>query len=130
MKTLTTLTAVAALIAGLSIASAQNAPTTTPNTSPNAANKGSQPDTPSGARGSQGSTGPSMSGQSKSKMGATAGMKYTGTGKFCIETSPGGASMNCKFASMEACQKEAKPNNFQCVPRAAGRKTSGKAGAK
>jgi hypothetical protein len=39
----------------------------------------------------------------------------TGSGKFCIETSPGGA-WNCKFATMAACEKEAQPNKGACYP--------------
>jgi hypothetical protein len=39
----------------------------------------------------------------------------TGTGKYCIETSPGGA-LNCKYASLAACQKDAKANNRACSP--------------
>jgi hypothetical protein len=39
----------------------------------------------------------------------------TGSGKFCIETSAGG-SLNCKYASMDACQKDAKAQNLNCSP--------------
>ncbi len=87
MKTLTTLTAAAALIAGMSLASAQMSP--------------------SGS--SSGSTGAS---------GATSGtsqQQTTGSGKYCIEASPGGA-LNCKYASLSACEKDAKPLNRQCSP--------------
>lgn len=87
MKTLTTLTAVAALVAGMSIASAQ---TTTPK---------------AGAMGS--SSGSSSMGSQKQAV--------TGTGKFCIEQTPGGA-LNCKFADLAACQKEGKASNVQCKP--------------
>ncbi len=38
-----------------------------------------------------------------------------GTGKYCIETSPGGA-LNCKYASLDACQKDARAANQQCAP--------------
>ncbi len=96
MKTLTTLTAVAALITGMSIASAQMSP--------------------SGS--SSGSTGTSS--------GTMGGSNHaTGTGKFCIETSPGGA-LNCKYASLAACQQAAKANNRQCAPNP----NSGTTGAK
>jgi len=86
MKTLTTLTAVAALIAGLTVASAQ---TTTPK---------------SGAMGP--SSGSSSMGMKK---------QATGKGKFCIETSAGG-SLNCKYASLAACEKAGKAKNLQCQP--------------
>lgn len=86
MKTLTTLTAVAALVAGLSFASAQ---TTTPK---------------SGAMGGSPSSSSSMGQQ-----------QATGSGKFCIETSAGG-SLNCKYASLSACEKDAKAQNLNCSP--------------
>jgi len=38
--------------------------------------------------------------------------KVTGKSKFCVQSSSG--AMNCKFASMEACQKAAKGG--QCMP--------------
>jgi hypothetical protein len=97
MKTLTTLTAVAALIAGLSIASAQ---TTTPK---------------SGAMAPP---------SSSSSMGAQK-QAATGSGKFCIETSAGG-SLNCKYASLSACEKDAKTQNLNCSPNP----KSGTTGAK
>jgi len=85
MKTLTTLTVVAALLAGLSIAGAQTS-------------SGSMQKDPMGA----GST--------------TLGKQATiGKGKYCIETTPGGA-LNCKYASLAACQKDAKAGNANCSP--------------
>ena len=99
MKTVTTLTAVAALVAGLSIASAQ---TTTPKSGANSAAMGSS--------------------SSSSSMGRQAA---TGSGKFCVETSPGG-SLNCKYASLAACQKDAKAQNLNCSPNP----NSGTTGAK
>lgn len=86
MKTITTFVAAAALIAGVSIASAQN--------------------TPSAQK-----TAPST--MSKSSTGMT-NQKVAGKSKFCLETSPGG-SLDCKYASMEACQKAGKAGNNQCV---------------
>ena len=45
----------------------------------------------------------------------SAGAKQaTGTGQFCITTSASNSSLNCKFASMAACEKEAKAQNLQC----------------
>ena len=85
MKTLTTLTAVAALIAGMSVAAAQTSP---------------------------GSSPPSKSNDS---MGAPQQQKVTGTGKYCIEQSPGGA-LNCRYASLTSCQKAAKSGDQQCMP--------------
>jgi hypothetical protein len=105
MKTLTTLVAAAALIGGVTIAGAQNAPTTTPNPSPNSINKGSLSTKPSGSES-----------QSTAHMGSAkmANRRTTGHSKFCVETSPGG-SLNCKFASMKACEKAGQPNNLNCV---------------
>jgi hypothetical protein len=85
MKTLTTLTAVAALIAGVSIASAQMSPSTG---SPNA----------SGSSGMAGSS-----------------QQATGSGKYCLEASSGGA-LSCKYASLAACQKDAKAQGQTCAP--------------
>ena len=39
----------------------------------------------------------------------------TGSGKFCVEVSKGG-SLNCKFASMQACEKEAQAQGLKCSP--------------
>ena len=36
-------------------------------------------------------------------------------GKFCIEATAGGA-LNCKFATLAACEKAAKPNKQTCAP--------------
>jgi hypothetical protein len=57
-----------------------------------------------------------MSPTSKSS-GASSGMSQqaTGTGRYCIETSPGGA-LNCKYASLAACQKDAKAQSQTCAP--------------
>jgi hypothetical protein len=114
MKTLTTLTAVAALIAGMSIASAQNSGGTGPATaSPSNINKsggdvgtGTSPTSKSGSEGSA---------AAKSSAAMKKDKQVTGNGKFCIEMSEGGA-LECKFASLEACVKEGKPNSRQCQP--------------
>jgi hypothetical protein len=50
--------------------------------------------------------------------GSSSGMQTpqaTGNAAFCITTSPGGA-LNCKYASMAACEKDAKPQNLNCSP--------------
>ncbi len=39
----------------------------------------------------------------------------TGSAAFCIATSPGGP-LNCKYASLAACEKDAKPQNLNCSP--------------
>lgn len=49
----------------------------------------------------------------------------TGSGKFCIETSKGG-SLQCKYASITACQKDAQPQGLRCSPNP----KSGTTGAK
>lgn len=38
-----------------------------------------------------------------------------GNSPFCISTSASGA-LNCKYASMAACEKDAKPQNLNCSP--------------
>jgi hypothetical protein len=109
MKTLTTLTAGAALAIGLSTASAQNAPSNPPqNSSPNQINKSNLATKNSGSE-SQ-STAKTGSGMTANKQAKTIG-----SGKFCVETTPGGA-LNCKFTTMAACQKEGQANNRQCFP--------------
>ena len=62
------------------------------------------------------------SSSSSSSMGRQAA---TGSGKFCIETSAGG-SLNCKYANLAACQKDAKAQNLNCAPNP----NSGTTGAK
>ena len=42
--------------------------------------------------------------------------KATGNGKFCVQISKTNPSLNCKFASMEACTKEAQAQGLQCEP--------------
>ncbi len=59
---------------------------------------------------------------SSSSMGQQAA---TGSGKFCVETSAGG-SLNCKYASLSACEKDAKAQNLNCSPNP----KSGTTGAK
>ena len=38
-----------------------------------------------------------------------------GNSPFCIPMSAGGG-LNCKYASMAACEKDAKPQNLNCSP--------------
>ncbi len=38
-----------------------------------------------------------------------------GTSPFCISTS-GSGGLNCKYASMAACEKDAKAQNLNCSP--------------
>ena len=45
-------------------------------------------------------------------MGAKAAVK--GSAAFCVETKPG--SLNCKYASLDACQKDPKLRNRRCMP--------------
>jgi hypothetical protein len=84
---MTTLVAAAALIGSMSIAGAQNY---------------------------QGQNAPAGASNSSQMNQGGMAQKVTGTSKFCLETSPGGA-LNCKFASMDACQKAGKGSS-QCVP--------------
>jgi hypothetical protein len=53
--------------------------------------------------------------QDKSGSMSKSPTQATGNGKFCIETSAGG-SWDCKYASLAACEKDAKPQNRQCNP--------------
>jgi len=39
----------------------------------------------------------------------------TGNSPFCINTSASGA-LNCKYTSLTACEKDAKPQNLNCSP--------------
>jgi hypothetical protein len=89
----------AALASGLSIAAAQNAPTTKAPIAPNSINKGTEPGTPSGAE---------SQATAKGKPARVAGH-----GKFCSENS--NQALNCKFASMSACEKQNKSQNLHCV---------------
>jgi len=58
------------------------------------------------AEGSMGASSPSASGAAPQTIGNAA---------FCINTSASG-SLNCKYASMAACEKDAKPQNLNCSP--------------
>lgn len=60
------------------------------------------------AQGTMGKSGSSTSGSSMQP-------QATGNAAFCIATSPGGP-LNCKYASMAACEKDAKPQNLNCSP--------------
>jgi hypothetical protein len=59
------------------------------------------------AQGTMGKTGSSSSGMQAPQT--------TGNGAFCIATSPGGP-LNCKYASLAACEKDAKAQNLNCSP--------------
>ena len=43
----------------------------------------------------------------------TPAVKVTGTGKFCVVGTPSG-NLNCKYASLDACQKD--PKKPKCAP--------------
>jgi hypothetical protein len=92
MKTFTTLTAVAALVVGMSMASAQ---------------------TPSGMQNQQ-SKAPSAATKSTANNPAKKKTATKGNGKFCAVSAPGG-KMNCKYASIEACQQDPKLKGRQCA---------------
>lgn len=57
--------------------------------------------------------------QAQGTMGKTgSGMQApqtTGNAAFCIATSPGGP-LNCKYASLAACEKDANAQNLNCSP--------------
>lgn len=56
---------------------------------------------------------------------SATGSQTIGNAKFCITGTTGGA-MNCKYASLAACEKAAKVNNQTCSPNP----KSGTTGAK
>lgn len=102
MKILTTLTAVAALVLGMSIAAAQTPTTNKMQTQDKASGTQMDLNTSAGANAKSGKT-------------ASPGPKTIGMAAFCINTSANGA-LNCKYASMAACEKDAKPQNLNCSP--------------
>jgi hypothetical protein len=58
--------------------------------------------------------------QAQGTMGSPSsgsGMKAqtVGNSPFCINTSASGG-LNCKYTSMAACEKDAKPQNLNCSP--------------
>ena len=110
MKTLTTLTAVAALVAGISIASAQNKAGPAPqDASPSNLNKGSSAPSPGSAQSGSQAKG------TANKAANTKNQIVTGTGKFCMTGAPGGTnSLECKYASMQACETAAKSQEREC----------------
>ncbi len=55
-----------------------------------------------------------MGGSQSSSMGQ--GPNAQGSAKFCITMSASNPSLNCKYASMAACEKDAKAQNLQCQP--------------
>lgn len=91
MKYLSTVTAVAALVVGMSIASAQ---------------------APSGMQNQS----PSNSGAAKDSSAKPVKQAVKGNDPFCIVNKIGG-QMNCKYASLDACQKDPKLNGRQCVAK-------------
>jgi len=52
---------------------------------------------------------------SPSTGGSMQKAQTVGNSPFCISTSASGA-LNCKYASMAACEKDAKPQNLNCSP--------------
>ena len=48
--------------------------------------------------------------------GSSSGQQVaTGNSPFCINTSASGG-LNCKYTSLTACEKDAKPQNLNCSP--------------
>jgi hypothetical protein len=112
MKTMTTLISVAALIAGMSIAVAQNqGGSAEPGASPSNINKGSDDTTRASSQSGNESKDTAMQ-----RTGANKSVNATGSGKFCIEVSKGGGSVQCKYASVTACEKDAQVQGLQCSP--------------
>ena len=54
-------------------------------------------------------------GGSMGNSGASSQRQAIGNARFCIATSASGA-LNCKYASLAACEQEAKPQNLTCTP--------------
>ncbi len=114
IKTLTAFAAAAMLAASMSVASAQNpAGSAGAESSPSNLNKGSALSTQpqSGAQHKSGKM--SKSGMKKS---SKKKMRTTGRSKFCMTERGSSNNLNCKFASMAACTKSAKPVGRTCVP--------------
>ncbi len=113
MKTITTLTAVAALIAGMSIAAAQNAGGPAPaDASPSNINKGSSRSTDIGSQ-----SGTEAGSAAMRRGAANKSTNATGNGKFCIEVSKGGGSVQCRARqTASACEKDAQAQGLQCSP--------------
>lgn len=56
--------------------------------------------------------------QAQGTMGSSSNMQKSqtiGNSPFCINTSASGG-LNCKYTSMAACEKDAKPQNLNCSP--------------
>lgn len=100
MKSLTAIALAAALFAGVTTASAQNAtPTTKVAPSPSNINKSNSSGKPSGSE--------------ASSAAASHSARVSGAGKFCR---PKAANrLDCRYASITACQKHNKSNSLHCV---------------
>jgi cytoskeletal protein RodZ len=103
MKSITAFAAAAALIASVSIAGAQSGVPSSQTKAPEAQQKNTSQST-------KAENNMMKSGASKSM---TSNKKVTGNSRFCIENGRGG-TLKCTFASMEACRKAAKGNDYQC----------------
>ena len=58
----------------------------------------------------------SAQGMGQSSSGSSGGPAVaTGNSPFCINQSSSGA-LNCKYTSLAACEKDAKPQNLNCSP--------------
>ena len=57
----------------------------------------------------------SPSGGSSSSSSSDAAPQAIGSSPYCIAVSPSG-SLNCKYVSLAACEKDAKPQNLNCAP--------------
>jgi hypothetical protein len=55
------------------------------------------------------------SAQGMSSQSGQPGRQASGSGKFCIEESKGG-SLQCQYASITACEKDAQPLGLECMP--------------
>jgi hypothetical protein len=58
-------------------------------------------------------SGSDSSGGMKSSAGSG---RVTGNGQFCIQMSKSTGGIECKYASMTACEKDAQPQGLQCSP--------------
>ena len=57
----------------------------------------------------------SAQGTMGSQSSPSGARQASGSGQFCIEVSKGGA-LQCKYASITACEKDAQPQGLQCSP--------------
>jgi hypothetical protein len=92
--------AAAALLAAMPAAQAQHQPTTENSSPPNSINTVPR-------------TGIAPSGAESQAAASGTPAKVIGQGKYCVQSSPG--SLQCDFASLQACEKTGNHGSIKCV---------------